>query len=826
MTSRSPVFAQRIPRKTTRQGTARGSTEVDVLRQQSEPAAHYRGIGNARTLSLAEIAQLQHTIGNQAVQRLLKTGPGSVIQPYRVISSTDYSRRHKAVTKEKTAFPYQKLEKTDYRAEDQQYPGEGRKPDLKVSNHGEMAVEHSSDSEIEPRVFFATDQVLASSNKTLSDMGSEIGLQPTSPGIQVPSDPSTPATSAKRKLRAVQPTFQRNGPDAMGKLILAGDECSIVAKLIMGLNASDTGNVPVFQNPTQGRHEPGVTASYYTSGDQGSDADLRQVAAFATKTGGGAKELSEAMTDTRSWTGQAVVDSKDADLDAAFKAGRIDPKAMSILEHPTTSSAVKTKVKELLASGQNVKVDAATVQKVIVKTYGSLDTNTQKQRSKALGINQYAVPDVGEAMGTFTLDEGRAGDPSAPLKSAVDRLEEQVNDFTWSWHFAGVVAKETSGGDDRVTLENYNRRTVNTGELRRTFLKLIKDFREFEQFVKTRNEFNTNPLNATNYHKIIEDRKKQIDKDSDEAKALAQWGTKPGTGPGQWFFKMYGSAEQDVGGATEDQSFHAAMTRSGDFKNPLTVRFNAPLAAYQDFVKNALNHEKDQCIQTATRVITDARTLAGIKKEVEDRTSDWIDRIGKAATKAEVAAVYHEALHAFPARDDRLDAATLAVANAVNDLKPIADLSEFNTFSRATASAEAVKAVEGRAATAESTAATIVDSLKAPLDAYLKAFAATSPARQTTMAELQKSLAITNKGSAQEILVALGKAAAFLMGIMSGNAPSKPEDVIPRIDQYIKSIKPILRLTQAQKEKGARVDLLNKLRQHAERVVKVTNCLS
>jgi hypothetical protein len=232
------------------------------------------------------------------VQRILRTGPGIVIQRYRVVTSADYSRQHKSDTKEKAAFPYQKLEKTRYTAEDKQHSGAGRKPALKVSNHGEMAVEHSADRGVEPRVFFATDQVVRTSNKLLSDAGSEIGLQSTSPGVDVPVDPSTPATSPKHKLSAVQPTFEAKGPDALGNLMLSGDECSIVAMLIMGLDATDRGSVPVFENATQGRREPPVRASYSTSGNQTRDADVRQIAAFATKSSGSAKELARAITDS------------------------------------------------------------------------------------------------------------------------------------------------------------------------------------------------------------------------------------------------------------------------------------------------------------------------------------------------------------------------------------------------------------------------------------------------------------------------------------------------------------------------------------------------
>jgi hypothetical protein len=72
----------------------------------------------------------------------------------------------------------------------------------------------------------------------------------------------------------------------------------------------------------------------------------------------------------------------------------------------------------------------------VLALYTSFSSKAQQIMSRNAGINEYAVPDVGQG---FTISSGGAPVP--------DRR-------TWNFHWAGVVLKSADGADS-VTLENY-----------------------------------------------------------------------------------------------------------------------------------------------------------------------------------------------------------------------------------------------------------------------------------------------------------------------------------------------------------------------------------
>jgi hypothetical protein len=72
--------------------------------------------------------------------------------------------------------------------------------------------------------------------------------------------------------------------------------------------------------------------------------------------------------------------------------------------------------------------------------------------AQQMGVNEYAMPDVGEGIVTYRLGETVGGVVQDPYHA---RVENAPGDATlWRYHWGGVVAKD---GTDYVTLENYAR---------------------------------------------------------------------------------------------------------------------------------------------------------------------------------------------------------------------------------------------------------------------------------------------------------------------------------------------------------------------------------
>jgi hypothetical protein len=223
--------------------------------------------------------------------------------------------------------------------------------------------------------------------------------------------------------------------------------------------------------------------------------------------------------------------------------------------------------------------------------YGKLTPEAHEARSKALGINAYALPDVGEALATFPVADQDFTGKHPKYLAEIDRLVkttnvtvqqakaqlEKVDVSGWTWHFASVVAK-SADGRDYVTLENYNRGPDYETEIRRIHAHLEAGFADFKEMAENTDYLysDENPtelqkmLNRINHgfqyasgklYVALNEASESLDAFSKLDKGTA------------WYFSMFGPAAEEVEGKTEDQSFHAAMAASGDFANPLTLRF-------------------------------------------------------------------------------------------------------------------------------------------------------------------------------------------------------------------------------------------------------------
>jgi hypothetical protein len=260
--------------------------------------------------------------------------------------------------------------------------------------------------------------------------------------------------------------------------------------------------------------------------------------------------------------------------------------------------------------------------------------NTDRDdRSKELGVNSYATPEVGEGLGTFSVGERIGGgivnysveEANAHYKDSLDQvisggvpgdfdstrdsldnlirmaggavanLDEYFKKGVWQGHFAGVVARS---GEDYVTLENYNRQRFMMWEVERIVKNLYENVGAFSNFVnttydRTKNKRHVDRTTQDLRLAIREGRglAQEIQDAEDSINALVRDLNQNGNK--RWYFGMFGPARQLLpGGQIVDQSFHQAMVNIGDFANPVTLRLRARKTTEQwDFMAQKVNVE-------------------------------------------------------------------------------------------------------------------------------------------------------------------------------------------------------------------------------------------
>ncbi|MEC4811790.1 MAG: hypothetical protein SAK29_00655 [Scytonema sp. PMC 1069.18] len=211
-----------------------------------------------------------------------------------------------------------------------------------------------------------------------------------------------------------------------------------------------------------------------------------------------------------------------------------------------------------------------------------------EEDAKKLGFNEYASPEVGEMMATFSLIKRKDNFP---------------------YHFAAVIAKS---GEDYVTLENYNRKgsvQIALDELWDTLVKTHKWSKEYQDNLNKMteqnysNEFGKSTLkgfdeitdkdekeaieNNTRVQLIQENNRREsliqslvnTATKAEEAEELISNAWDNSVLSALWYFQMYGPVNQKValtdsqGQETEiNQSFHAHMESNDVFEQPLTLR--------------------------------------------------------------------------------------------------------------------------------------------------------------------------------------------------------------------------------------------------------------
>ncbi len=235
--------------------------------------------------------------------------------------------------------------------------------------------------------------------------------------------------------------------------------------------------------------------------------------------------------------------------------------------------------------------------------------------AEALGVNEFAEPEVGEAFATYSIKS--EGDAKA---QAVAKLE---SGHVWGYHYAAVVA-ESEDKKDKVTLENYNR----SSDIYKAYGQaIIADLGEtvrpkVEAFLGDR----PNPAKLGAFYaqvkKLAGQEATQVaDKIRDKVLAADQeaWN--------QWYFALFGTvaAERDPGALT-GSTFHARAAATGYFTNPLTVRVRAPdTASYND---SGIYRELIGAIEwTPSDVSFDIRAYA----VQQAGRQEWVANVKKAA---------------------------------------------------------------------------------------------------------------------------------------------------------------------------------------------------
>jgi hypothetical protein len=551
-------------------------------------------------------------------------------------------------------------------------------PPLKIADDGSMAIEHTR---AEPRVFFARPEVIAASRARLDDIESAVTLVPDDEagGLVVPADPRLPLSEANsQRLQAVAPRRR----DKLAELLDFGDdlhECSAVAANITAQEVASEGTAvfqgfgddkqytsPLTYTGTYDEASPGRVMEFMAHGGRPDETsgntekrdkrekgnDVEPAAALAAHMHGAPRDKRIDGVDV-----EKALDEMPPAFRVAYKEKQILTNAVRVLYFvPAAWPEAELRLKK------ERKLDY-TVASLMCERYRQLPVlrdyamaTRDATMASRLGVNQFAMPDIGESFGTFsnqwrgvTSEQGKGaldlGSETKKSRKALDKQlgknvskpQELLDDSlklstkklanfrkrVWTWHFATVVARR---GTDSVTLENYNRQTTGAQEIEARWEDLQQVYSKYAKHMKVPEESKPS-VKMPALREVL--KKKQVAFEAAQFEYLRLFDDK-----GQrWFFQMYGSPLKE-GDRGLDQSFHTAWTSANDFVNPLTLRVSA--AANESFK---------------------FRIIEKLRRAVEKR-NDWKGNVvlerffGRAAeavmvaeTRAQAAAIYRRALY-------------------------------------------------------------------------------------------------------------------------------------------------------------------------------------
>jgi hypothetical protein len=243
--------------------------------------------------------------------------------------------------------------------------------------------------------------------------------------------------------------------------------------------------------------------------------------------------------------------------------------------------------------------------------------------ARALRINQYVIPRVGEGIATYnnpgadpTIDFATPS-PSNPRESA-------VRPKTWGYHYAGVAAKSLSG-DDFVTLENYNRRPDLNAlfthlhellykQLWASQASMLDTVRWYTTWGAVKSELTALSTSAGDDEYAVQAKiVKIIDRMKLDGSFETSRVTRAAKAQEAWFFRMYSTAKPG-------QTFHERTVAGGDFVNALSVR----VRKISDFWAGRLRDDRELVEDVFTVAPFDAGSQAVLAPLVDTAREDLL----------------------------------------------------------------------------------------------------------------------------------------------------------------------------------------------------------
>ncbi len=467
-------------------------------------------------------------------------------------------------------------------------------PELKVSENGMLAMENTSD---QPKVFYAHPNIVAGSRKRLKDIGSQVTLEgDSSKKLKVPQKPEAP-NGMRNSLVMVKPAKM----DPLQLKLMDANQCDSVASKIIGpkLVAIGTGNKTLYPE----------SFSVGSSGDQAARA-LGEM-----EGGEGPQEFKKRfMAEQPKHAGVSKAIQKK--FSKIKKKCKINEQVLEAISHPQTPPYVIEQVyRAYWGKTAETKPNTSTVINYIESQYDvpMMQAYGNKVRDEevpeSLGLNQDAMPDVGEAFSitesgptqsivdeaglykgnfdftsTSELEQEQALESLQTLQEKGGQLNRLRSDLftnykkgtTFREHHAAVVARD---GSDSVTFENYNRAVEDRYLYEDRWNKLAEDFDNFDEGIaedieEARNDGSLVP--ELKMYSVREAKKRELLRLKDNLTDLqgglfVQLRTNFSTVDKNelWHFKMYGPKGK-VDDEGKGQSFHDVWSPS--IKNPVTFR--------------------------------------------------------------------------------------------------------------------------------------------------------------------------------------------------------------------------------------------------------------
>ncbi|MCA9694862.1 MAG: DUF4157 domain-containing protein [Myxococcales bacterium] len=468
--------------------------------------------------------------------------------------------------------------------------GATRFPRLRVADTGEMAIK-DTDGDSEEKAFYATPGLIAGSNERLGDIGSAVELVLSrSNSIETP----VPGTQENKRLYRVTPRL-------VGSLVneTTMSECNEIAGAVTaGLGQS---GVVRF---TSDDEEKRTKMDY----DEPTESMSTQRIAAAVINRESPEEMTEKLADA---TPQQIRALRPR-FRAQITAGRLPETAVALMAASWVPETARQEILLRLQSGEtltytNVRfIIQRHYQTLSVRAYARASSGDRSLGSRGLGVNEYAMPEVGESFGIFNLKSfrdttvrGQTG--MFNYKALTDEELQELNDQlkpeelarqpkyaiellfavtrdamfkrAWTWHFAAVIARS---GHDVMTFENYNRATTEKHTWQELFETLEQ---EYQQAAADPTVTNAKAF-ATKVQAIVN----QVGGDNLE---IVRDFSNPTS---RWYFQMYGPPTKT------GQSFHASW-EGGDFTAALTLTVGAEaLPAFKNTKKLLVTQERDQTL--------------------------------------------------------------------------------------------------------------------------------------------------------------------------------------------------------------------------------------